>query len=98
MAKSNILYIHAVAQSKKPINDSKLSPQMMTDYLQISSKHPMATRKSRFAKIFKIKLRRALNGDYMIFDHNDIDIMIEAKHKELALLKYRENLSVLAAK
>ena len=28
----------------------------------------------------------------------EFDIMIEAKHKELALLKYRENLSVLAAK
>ena len=29
---------------------------------------------------------------------NEFDIMIEAKHKELALFKYRENLSVLAAK
>ena len=29
---------------------------------------------------------------------HEFDIMIEAKHKELALLKYRQNLSVLAAK
>ena len=29
---------------------------------------------------------------------NEFDIMIEAKHKELALLKYRSNLECIAAK
>jgi|TARA_E500000318_G_scaffold89614_1_gene87231 hypothetical protein len=38
---------------------------------------------SRQVYEFKIKLRRALNGDYMIFDHNDIDIMILVEKKKI---------------
>ena len=32
---------------------------------------------------FKLNFRRALNGDYMIFDHNDIDIMILVEKKKV---------------
>ena len=32
---------------------------------------------------FKLNLRRALNGDYMIFDHSDIDIMILTEKKKI---------------
>ena len=32
---------------------------------------------------FKLNFRRALNGDYMIFDHNDIDIMILTEKKKI---------------
>ena len=32
---------------------------------------------------FKLNVRRALNGDLMIFDHNDIDIMILTEKKKI---------------
>ncbi len=32
---------------------------------------------------FKLNVRRALNGDLMIFDHNDIDIMIISEKKKI---------------
>ena len=32
---------------------------------------------------FKLELRRALNGDLMIFDHNDIDIIILLEKKKI---------------
>lgn len=32
---------------------------------------------------FKLNMRRALNGDLMIFDHNDIDIMILTEKKKI---------------
>ena len=32
---------------------------------------------------FKLNFRRALNGDYMIFDHSDIDIMILTEKKKI---------------
>ena len=32
---------------------------------------------------FKLNIRRALNGDLMIFDHNDIDIMILTEKKKI---------------
>ena len=57
---------------------------------------------SRSAEQLDESIRPQAHSDY-VYDYidtygNDVDIMIEAKHKELALLKYRENLSVLAAK
>ena len=36
---------------------------------------------------FKLELRRALNGDLMIFDHNDIDIIILLEKKIKRKLK-----------
>ena len=32
---------------------------------------------------FKLNMRRALNGDYMIFDHADIDIVIQPKQSKV---------------
>ena len=32
---------------------------------------------------FKLNMRRALNGDYMIFDHADIDIVIQPKQNKV---------------
>ena len=37
---------------------------------------------------FKLNFRRALNGDYMIFDHNDIDIMILLEKKTVVFQSY----------
>ena len=43
---------------------------------------------------FKLNMRRALNGDLMIFDHADIDIvvMLESKKIQLNLVQCRKKL------
>ena len=35
---------------------------------------------------FKLNLRRALNGDLMVFDHSDIDIVILLEKKMLKII------------
>ena len=32
---------------------------------------------------FKLNVRRAMNGDYMIFDHADIDIVVQPKQSKV---------------
>ena len=38
---------------------------------------------SSFTHVFELKVREALNGDFMIFDHSDIDIMILVEQKKV---------------
>ena len=38
---------------------------------------------SSFTHVFELKVREALNGDFMIFDHSDIDIMVLVEQKKV---------------